>query len=144
MKHLTKLKNKKWNRILKLADFLESLPRKRFDFSIWVGNEWKGAPDLSCGTTACALGWATTLPLFRRLGLRLSPRTRWPILNHRSMIRGDAPFRKLFGLSEATFDRLFRPLFDEMSGCLGQNATPKQWAKHARRIVLELQDGRIV
>lgn len=58
-------------RLLKLAEFLRALPRKRFDYSTWVGEDWKGAPDLSCGTTACALGWATVVPSIRRAGLRL-------------------------------------------------------------------------
>lgn len=59
-------------RLLVLARFLEKLPPKRFDFEHWVGHGWKGAQDLSCGTTACALGWAATMPYFRRLGLRLT------------------------------------------------------------------------
>lgn len=58
-------------RLLVLADFLEKLPPKRFDMGNWVGHDWQGAADLSCGTTACMLGWATTIHQFRRLGLRL-------------------------------------------------------------------------
>lgn len=59
------------NRLLKLADFLAKLPRNRFDYNYWVGVDWGGKQDLSCGTTACALGWAATMPTFRRLGLHL-------------------------------------------------------------------------
>ena len=44
---------------------------ERFDYQEWVGRNWKGKADLSCGTTACALGWATTIPALRRRGLRL-------------------------------------------------------------------------
>jgi len=58
-------------RLLALAKFLRGLPAERFDMREWVGKDWKGGADLSCGTTACALGWATTMPLFRKLGLRL-------------------------------------------------------------------------
>jgi hypothetical protein len=58
-------------RLLKLAAFLRTLPAKRFNFGHWVGEDWRGDDDLSCGTTACALGWATTIPAFRRLGLRM-------------------------------------------------------------------------
>lgn len=58
-------------RLLKLADFLKKLPANRFDYTSWVGLDWQGKQDLSCGTTGCALGWATTMPEFRRLGLRL-------------------------------------------------------------------------
>ncbi len=59
------------DRLLRLADFIETLPEGRFKFSYWVGATWQGAEDLSCGTTACAIGWATTMPEFRELGLRL-------------------------------------------------------------------------
>ncbi len=58
-------------RLLRLAEFLENLPPERFDYSRWVGKDWEGKPDLSCGTTACALGWAATMPEFQELGLSL-------------------------------------------------------------------------
>jgi hypothetical protein len=58
-------------RLLRLAAYHETVPGKRFDFSSWVGKDWGGAPDLSCGTTACGLGHATTIPEFRYLGLVL-------------------------------------------------------------------------
>ncbi len=59
-------------RLLKLADLLEALPDERFKFRHWVDtNTYKGKADLSCGTTACAFGWATTIPSLRKLGLRL-------------------------------------------------------------------------
>jgi hypothetical protein len=61
------------DRLIRLADFIEKLPPERFDFSTWVGDEWEGKPDLSCGTTACAVGWASTMPEFRALGLELGP-----------------------------------------------------------------------
>lgn len=50
-----------------------------FNLATWVGNDdvpWEGKEDLSCGTSACAMGWATTIPEFKQLGLhleRLSP-----------------------------------------------------------------------
>lgn len=59
-------------RLLLLADFLEKLPPEQFDYEVWVGSAWKGDPTLSCGTPACALGWATAMPEFQALGLRLT------------------------------------------------------------------------
>ncbi len=59
-------------RLLKLAAFLKRLPPKRFDYLNWVGDDWQGKPDLSCGTTACALGWACAMPEFKRSGMKLS------------------------------------------------------------------------
>jgi hypothetical protein len=57
--------------LLLLADFLDKLDPARFDYTDWVGDSWEGKQDLSCGTTACAMGWACTMPEFRALGLRL-------------------------------------------------------------------------
>lgn len=61
-------------RLLKLADFLDTVPPSRFDFSRWAGNTWKDQNllDESCGTTACAFGWATAIPEFQALGLHLT------------------------------------------------------------------------
>jgi hypothetical protein len=48
--------------LLQLADFLKQpTPSTHFDFGTWVGIDWAGKPDLSCGTSACALGWSTVL-----------------------------------------------------------------------------------
>lgn len=59
------------DRLLLLADFLDKLPSERFDYTRWISSGWKGNPDLSCGSVACALGWATTIPELRAAGLRL-------------------------------------------------------------------------
>ena len=50
-----------------------------FNLATWVGNDdvpWEGKDDLSCGTSACAMGWATTIPEFKEMGLRLEQTTR--------------------------------------------------------------------
>lgn len=54
-----------------LATLLEELPPERFDYFVWVGATWQGQRDLSCGTVACAAGWATTLPSYQAKGLFL-------------------------------------------------------------------------
>lgn len=58
----------------RLIAFLRTDPeaQKRFDYSQWVGKNWQGKTDLSCGTTGCALGWAATLPEFQEAGLHLT------------------------------------------------------------------------
>lgn len=67
-------------RLLKLAAFLETLPPARFDYARWCGSGVIGEfADTSppthmfegCGTNACALGWATAIPEFQALGLRI-------------------------------------------------------------------------
>lgn len=48
-------------RLLVLAEFLETkVPVEKFSLSRW-----------QCGTTACAVGWAATIPEFKALGLSL-------------------------------------------------------------------------
>lgn len=62
-------------RLLAVADKTEEKERAgKFRFAAWVGNEatpYQGKADISCGTSACALGWATTIPALRKKGLRL-------------------------------------------------------------------------
>lgn len=55
-------------RLLKLAEFLDTLPPARFDMGSWAPDKGTLA---DCDTTACALGWATTIPGFRRAGLKM-------------------------------------------------------------------------
>ena len=47
-------------RLLKLADFLETVPENQFDMNVWVhlGNKTSLG---DCGTAGCALGWATKI-----------------------------------------------------------------------------------
>lgn len=75
---LTLAENLKFaRRLMILAEFLYALPPGRFDLRSWAGSDdhpYMGRKDLSCGTTACALGWATTLPFVRRLGITLERR----------------------------------------------------------------------
>lgn len=132
--------NYKWKRILKLADFMEKLPRKRFNFAVFVGENWQGKPDLSCGTYACAAGWATTLPLFRKLGLVLDQFDNRVHLDNISSTYES--LGEVFGTSFGVTDRLFFPDNYEQSR-LKDSATPKQWARHARKIVAQLQKGEI-
>ncbi len=62
-------------RLLALADLVEEKESAgRFYFNNWVGGiegSWRGKPDFSCGTSACALGWATTMKSCRKAGLRM-------------------------------------------------------------------------
>lgn len=57
-------------RLLKLADFLEELPKTRkFNMGLFAEKIKDGRP--ACGTAACAAGWAASIPAFRRAGYRL-------------------------------------------------------------------------
>jgi hypothetical protein len=125
-------------RLLKLAEFLRTVPRKKFDYRSWVGADWEGKQDLSCGTTACALGWAATMPSFRRLGMRLktiessmATTTYHGYVGLKDSNTTDSLWvaEQVFGLSYEDASRLFTPSEDE------EEATPKQVAKKIEQFV---------
>jgi len=56
------------------ADFLEDVPSGNFDMNSWKEGYNSlniNKMDGECGTTACAGGWATVIPQFKRRGLHL-------------------------------------------------------------------------
>jgi len=58
-------------RLLKLADFLQNeVKSEKFDLATFATLE---ADTLKhgCGTTACAVGWACSIPSFKKAGLKL-------------------------------------------------------------------------
>lgn len=132
-------------RLLKLADFLDKLPKSKFNYEVFIdGNTWKGKPDLSCGTQACAMGWAASLPTFKRLGAgitvdkysstngRLFPRATWKGQGIDWYELG----AKLFYITLEESEGLFTPGYDVpgIDGlCMvGGGATPKQVANKIR------------
>jgi hypothetical protein len=127
-------------RILALALYLEQLPRKyakRFKMGSWKSTNFAHicgteTEDLtkSCGTTACALGWATQMPSMRRLGLHYDdgmPR----------LANGQYGFGAASKLFELTREQAFYLFDQERIGEfeLNEDETPKQWAKRARKFV---------
>ena len=103
-------------RLLTLAALLKKLPPRRFTMRKWVGWDWSGDPTLSCGTSACALGWATTIPSLRRLGLRLDLGEGCVVLRRKRRDAVVAYFdgyktiaSELFGLTDVEADKLFMP-----------------------------------
>lgn len=64
-------------RLQVLVEFLRKLPKEKFNLRNWqYSNGWgicvsiKSLEDLkNCGTTACALGWASLIPEFKKAGL---------------------------------------------------------------------------
>ena len=64
-------------RLVKLAEFLKTVPEDRFDMSTWVWLRGRLPKHIdereSCGTGGCALGWATAIPEFRKAtGIRIA------------------------------------------------------------------------
>lgn len=139
-------------RLLQLVDKLRKLPVKRFNYSTWVGKDWAGASDLSCGTTACALGWATTIPALRRAGLRLGHLPGEDIDSFQPFaphMLGDTPSydsaeyaaAEVFGLSLDEYEYLFIPNSDvpeEYAGILddtgpSERSSSKRVATHIKK-----------
>lgn len=130
-----------WKRILMLADFVEKVKEERFDYHSWAGYEWAGDPKLSCGTTACALGWATTIPFFRRLGLHLvntEDLGPWPYVGRK---KSGKALGELFGVNEYVYQALFIPDCPDGIDTWDGDPTAKEWAEHARGIVDRLRKG---
>jgi hypothetical protein len=103
-------------RLLRLADFLVGLSPERFDLAYWYREK-------PCGTVACAIGWATTIPEFQAAGLGLG-RHAWfwndeePIYfptfrdEDSRHVYGEATVRQFFGLKD---HRQFQYLFTDES-----------------------------
>jgi hypothetical protein len=129
------------DRLLQLADFLETdRVKEHFDYSTWVGDSWEGHPDLSCGTTGCALGWATVL--FPDL-LRAC-RPRWDsipriCLVEDSSILGACAAKRAFDISLAQAEFLFVPDEEWMNDVSifspPADAPASEVAAHIRRCV---------
>lgn len=125
-------------RLLKLADFLDTLPREKFDFSVITCVD--GLPLLDalkagkkrCGTVACAVGWMPAV--FPRAFKWTDCGAVLPRSSQADGMNLDAAGR-FFGLDYADTVGLFSP---EDSG-LGYSATPKQVARHIRRFVTAKQ-----
>lgn len=110
------------DRLEKLYDFLGTVKPAKFNFGAW-GASNIGATDLNvCGTTACALGWAASMPEFRKRGLKLqwSVATVGPgdkeseavvVLKDKDgqLYNGEDAGREFFGLTSDEADYLFLP-----------------------------------
>lgn len=130
-------------RMLRLAEFLDMVPRDQFDFS--TTREEKREGGAVCGTVGCAIGWAPNAlpdccsvrngssftgcysPVFSVNGVEVTP-------SH--CIWSDVA-EKLFDISESDAIRLFTPWNRAPhDGSVAQdNASPKTVAKRLRDYV---------
>lgn len=107
-------------RLLKLAKFLRTrVPVERFNMATWAGNHdisFNEEMGLDCGTSACAMGWATTIPAFKKLGLTLKsigrPGSCEAQLQYRDLISFDAA-AEFMGLTSSQTKHLFAPSYYE-------------------------------
>jgi len=132
------------DRLLYLAREVAKEKYVRWYFGTYAGHDWKGDPKMSCGTNRCAIGLASTLPRFRRIGLELR-RTRdnsW--MSIRPAIRGCPIIMRgvpeIFGLKSDEYDALFAP--DSAPNYLPDDATAKEVADQIRSFVKFARKGK--
>lgn len=122
-------------RLTKLALFLLALPEGKFDYGVWGQAKSKEklvklAPN-ACGTTACALGWATAIKPFRAKGLRMKlyhtmdDAAYGDVYCGRSS--GTRAAEKFFGLTSTEATYLFIP---EDNNEVPESATAREVAHH--------------
>ena len=134
------LSRKAKGRITKLIKFMRSLPKsanRHFDMGYWFrhnGDHELEAHHVTasmlrdCGTTACVLGWACTIPSFRRKGLKMPVGLR----SHQEILRMGSEF---FGLNYEQTKALFGFGEDGKSSGTSSATTPKQWARTAKGLI---------
>ena len=134
-------------RLHKLADFLDTVPKKNFDFERVVYDRGDGPPrkDFSCGTTACAMGY--TPLLFPKL-------VEWAVVGEFNdsvcgvIPKGGNPCThswggaamELFGIEGLEVDALFWPDANRIRADIGlselpKDPTPKQVARNIRKFI---------
>ena len=121
-------------RLLKLCDFLEKLPRGKFDFAAVRGER-------HCGTIGCAIGH--TPEVFPRLVSAVG----WTVITVTGQSGFSATGSFLFGISQKMAAYLFYPecqlsVSHDLPN-LRSDATPKQVARMLRKFVRLAKEGKI-
>lgn len=142
----------KWKRLTILAEYLKEVKPQQFFYGDFVDGECALTEDgkqLSCGTTACAIGHVPVIPEFRRLGVRFGVEEDDDYRSLEPMLKMDGKFimtswedvgETIFGLDRDEFYYLFMPAerFGHSNGLLpspGYNASAKTVAKHILKFV---------
>lgn len=136
-------------RLLKLADFLDTMPREKFDFGVVADEQGKpmaealAADKTQCGTVGCAIGW---MPAVFPRGLEWTRSTErmWtgPLKRTRVALVGSprtkdfAAAAEWFDISELEAEALFMP---DSAGfglrAISERAGPTVVARRIRRFV---------
>lgn len=141
-------------RIRTLYAVLAGIPNKHMRLSMWINVEhpYAGTPTArklvhNCGSTACALGWATLYPEFQKLGLRANIDERPMFGDHGGYVAAQEFFclsedeaHVLFGAKVGSLGSftLRRALYEGADGFCWSD---KRIALHRLRRWLELTDA---
>lgn len=131
-------------RLLKLADFLEKLPKEKFDYGVVVcGDGTLPNKELTCGSVGCAIGWTpVALPKAAEYCGKTKgySQTYYDVRPKGAVGRGWSHAQagaEIFGIDRRDALALFTPgsqwRINEED--LGSDATPKQVAALIRRFV---------
>lgn len=84
---------------------------RKFDMNKWGNAKVLGLTEAKCGTSGCAVGWATTIPEFKRAGLHLASVVGSSTLCEPKFGRsgGFEAAERFFGLSYNEANYLFAP-----------------------------------
>lgn len=139
-------------RAFTLIDFLNNVPRAAFDIESWYyQNDLETTYEQSvrnkarfdkgenpkklhkdCGTTACALGWACSIPELRRKGLYLDDRES-PALRGKYDLLPTEVGAEFFGITDEESHSLFIPDHYDVDDF--SKITPKMVAKKFEALV---------
>ena len=133
------------DRLIKWRDFMKTVKPSKFDFSDWGTTRTgaNGEPNV-CGTTACGLGWAGSMPAFRKRGLRLEFNKEdygdediyvsgdvVLLDKDGNSLYGEEAGAEFFGLEESEAYHLFIPGF----GCGGESEKLKDYVKAISKFI---------
>lgn len=116
-----------FERLEKLAAFLQVLPSEKWDFSEIVKEE----DENGCGTVCCAMGWTP------KVFPELAQWTCGGVTNRRLEFDLAGLAKEIFGIDENRYYSLFEPA--SLSCPLKHEATAKQVAAHIRKFIAENQ-----
>lgn len=125
-------------RLLKLATFLRTVPRRAFDIQNWQtrpATKPEGRVPGECGFAGCAMGWAAHAKLFRDLK---PGQHGWPVFRKNGKGQSFSQFdaaKKLFELS--SYNSAYY-LFDPVR--YAGSATPLQVTKRIEEFVRNNED----
>lgn len=130
-------------RLNMLADKLDTVPERKFNMEHWLKgplDRFSNDPNF-CGSSACALGWGTTIPAFCEQGLRMwrgntkfgEPVWTVGLFDGERMISDKAQQAAMmfFDISHEESEQLF---------FTGINKTAKQKALEIRRLIKKIEE----
>lgn len=127
------------DRLEKLYTFLGTVKPEKFEFGVWAAANGEPTTKLDlnvCGTTACALGWAGSMPEFRKRGLKLIWDKEWQegevFLTESDgyKLYGEDAGAEFFGLTHEEACHLFIP--DNFED---EHMPLTQYRRHLRRFI---------